>query len=64
MINIEKYKNEICDIMTMDNADIAFKDGKVCNCNLINCDECDFQDPDIFNGCRVNRINWFLRDKD
>ena len=54
MLNIEKYKDELCELPSLS---IAIVDGKINECEYVECKDCRFSKG---NDCMTKRINWLI----
>lgn len=58
MTNLEKYKYEIINILTVYfDSELGVKDGKPVNCKFISCEECDLSSK-YGESCKINTIKW------
>ena len=64
MTNLEKYRDQIMDILVGNDSHIGVKNGKPVNCDSISCDECDLQDNryDNCSTCKQATIEWYLEE--
>lgn len=58
MINYEKNKDDIIDILANDKRFAVNKQGKVCACNAMGCNDCIFYNGKDLSDCVKNRIKW------
>lgn len=58
MTNYEKNKDDIIDILANDKWLAANKQGKICECDAINCNDCLFYNDEDFSDCVKSRTRW------
>ena len=63
MLNVEKYREEMINILKSPYRKIAIKNGKPVSCGVITCGDCDLYISGSPQDCDVELFkNWMLRD--